>query len=70
MLFLNKIINPLINASPEFYERFMSYLIPASEILFILQVIKDKDIINKRTAEIKEHEAEYTIDTYEHIKND
>lgn len=38
--FLNKFINPLINASPMIYERFFCYLLPCSEIHFKLEVIK------------------------------
>ncbi len=38
--FLNWIINPLINLSPTFYERFLCYLIPCSEIHFKLKIIK------------------------------
>ena len=41
MLFLNKIFNPLINASPTLYERFFSYIIPCSEIHFRLKVVKE-----------------------------
>lgn len=38
--FLNKIFNPLINASPMIYERFFCYILPCSEIHFKLKVIK------------------------------
>lgn len=38
--FLNKIFNPIINASPVFYERFLCYILPCSEVHFDLEVIK------------------------------
>jgi SAM-dependent methyltransferase len=37
---LNKIFNPLINANPEIYERFFCWILPCSEALFELKVIK------------------------------
>ena len=37
---LNKIFNPLINANPEIYERFLCWILPCSEALFELEVIK------------------------------
>lgn len=37
---LNYILNPLINLSPIFYERFLCYLIPSTEIKFRLEVLK------------------------------
>ncbi len=37
---LNKIINPLINFSPLIYERIFCYCLPASEVIFDLEVIK------------------------------
>lgn len=38
--FLNLIFNPIINISPSFYERFLSYIIPASEVHFRFKVNK------------------------------
>ncbi len=38
--FLNKIFNPLINANPEIYERFFCWMLPCSEALFELEVLK------------------------------
>jgi len=38
--FLNYFFNPLINLSPVFYERFLCYIIPCSEVHFKLKVIK------------------------------
>jgi len=38
--FLNKIMNPLINLSPLLYERFLCWIIPSSEAIFLLKVIK------------------------------
>ena len=38
--FLNKIFNPLINANPGMYERFFCWMLPCSEALFELEVIK------------------------------
>ena len=37
---LNKIFNPFINKFPVFYERMLCYMIPASEIIFDLEVTK------------------------------
>ena len=37
---LNKIFNPLINANPSIYERFFCWMLPCSEVLFRLEVIK------------------------------
>lgn len=38
--FLNYIFNPFINAFPMLYERFFCYLLPSSEIIFDLEVVK------------------------------
>jgi SAM-dependent methyltransferase len=38
--FLNFIFNPIININPEIYERFFCWVLPASEVLFTLEVIK------------------------------
>lgn len=38
--FLNKIFNPLINASPGMYERFLCWMLPCSEALFELEAVK------------------------------
>lgn len=38
--FLNYIMNPIVNLSPLFYERFFCWIIPSSEVIFILEVIK------------------------------
>lgn len=37
---LNKIFNPLINLNPEIYERFFCWVLPCSEAIFELEVIK------------------------------
>jgi len=37
---LNYIFNPLINTFPLIYERFFCYMLPCSEIIFDLEVIK------------------------------
>ena len=37
---LNFIFNPLINLFPTIYERFFCYLLPVSEVQFLLKVIK------------------------------
>ena len=38
--FLNKIFNPIININPGIYERFICWILPCSEALFELEVIK------------------------------
>tara|TARA_Y100000034_G_C6874719_1_gene399846 strand:- start:343 stop:858 length:516 start_codon:yes stop_codon:yes gene_type:complete len=38
--FLNYFMNPIVNASPLLYERFFCWMIPSSEVIFILQVEK------------------------------
>jgi len=38
--FLNKVFNPIININPEIYERFFCWILPCSEVLFELKVIK------------------------------
>jgi len=38
--FLNYIFNPIINLSPELYERFFCWILPTSEVIFELEVIK------------------------------
>lgn len=38
--FLNKFFNPLINVNQEIYERFFCWMLPCSEALFELEVIK------------------------------
>ncbi|MFH1451642.1 MAG: methyltransferase domain-containing protein [archaeon] len=38
--FLNKIFNPLINLNPAIYERFFCWILPCSEVLFKMEVIK------------------------------
>ena len=35
-----KIFNPLFNIFPRFYERFLCFIIPCSEVYYILEVIK------------------------------
>lgn len=37
----NNIFNPIINLSPAIYERFFSFILPCSEVKFILKVIKN-----------------------------
>ena len=37
---LNKIFNPLINANPAMYERFFCWILPCSETIFELKVVK------------------------------
>ena len=39
--FLNPIINPLLNISPHLYERLFCWILPASEVVCELKVIKD-----------------------------
>jgi SAM-dependent methyltransferase len=38
--FLNYIFNPIINLNPEIYERFFCWILPCSEVLFDLGVVK------------------------------
>lgn len=38
--FLNKVFNPIININPAIYERFFCWILPCSECLFQLEVIK------------------------------
>jgi len=38
--FLNPLINPFINLSPALYERFFCWILPCSEVIFELEVIK------------------------------
>jgi predicted SAM-dependent methyltransferase len=38
--FLNAIFNPIININPEIYERFLCWILPCSETVFELEVIK------------------------------
>lgn len=38
--FLNIFFNPLININPAIYERFFCWILPCSEVLFELEVIK------------------------------
>lgn len=38
--FLNKVFNPLININQTIYERFFCWILPCSEVLFELEVIK------------------------------
>lgn len=38
--FLNIIFNPIINVNPPIYERFFCWILPASEVLFELEVVK------------------------------
>lgn len=37
---INPFMNPLLNAMPEFYERFLCWILPTSEVLIELEVIK------------------------------
>ena len=37
---LNKIFNPIINANPEIYERFLCWMLPCSEAMFELEAVK------------------------------
>ncbi len=37
---LNKFLNPLINVNPSIYERFFCWMLPCSECLFTLGVVK------------------------------
>jgi len=38
--FLNFFINPLINISPELYERFFCWILPCAEVIAELEVVK------------------------------
>jgi len=38
--FLNPLINPFINLSPALYERFFCWILPCSEVIFELEVVK------------------------------
>ena len=40
MTFLNHIFNPLINLSPALYERFTCWILPCSEVIYELEVLK------------------------------
>jgi len=42
-IFLNHIFNPIININPSIYERFFCWMLPCSEILFELEVVKDEE---------------------------
>jgi len=55
-LWLNKIINPIINLFPVIYERLFTGLIQVSCIAFILKVRKDKEFYESRLKEIKDGE--------------
>ncbi|MBU0467067.1 MAG: class I SAM-dependent methyltransferase [Nanoarchaeota archaeon] len=37
---LNYVFNPIININPKMYERFFCWILPCSEVLFVLEVIK------------------------------
>ena len=37
---LNFIFNPLVNLNPEIYERFLCWMLPCSEVIFDLEVVK------------------------------
>lgn len=69
--FLNKIINPLINACPTFYEKCLSGIIRASEVIVILKVRKDRSFINFGKEEMEEREREVykKFDNLKFIKN-
>lgn len=41
---MNYIFNPVINLMPTFYERFCCYILPCSEIIFELKVLKKENI--------------------------
>ena len=64
---MNKIMNPLINLSPKFYERFLSFIVPATTIVYILRVRKDKAFQEKqkRHAELM---LKKRIDNYKFIR--
>lgn len=68
---LNKFMNPLINASPTFYEKCLSGIIRGSEVIVILKVKKDKDYIEskKRYMEEKENKIYKKFDNLKFIKN-
>jgi len=38
--FLNYLFNPIINANPLFYERFLCFILPCTEVFFKLQIVK------------------------------
>jgi SAM-dependent methyltransferase len=38
--FLNFIFNPIINLNPAIYERFFCWILPCSEVLFELEIVK------------------------------
>jgi len=46
--FMNKVLNPLINLKPLIYERLFSGIIPASIIVYILRVRKEKEFHEKK----------------------
>lgn len=48
----NSIINPLVNLSPVFYERIWCHYLPCSDVVFVLEVIKDKQLMDIKTREL------------------
>ena len=66
--FLNKLFNPIINSIPIIYERFFANILPASTIVYILEVRKDKKFKDQKLKYLRKMEYNKTIDNYKFIK--
>jgi len=53
--FANAIINPIVNLSPIIWERLFCHYLPCSDVVYILEVIKNPAEIQRKARELKEH---------------
>lgn len=68
-IFLNRIINPLINFIPRVYGGFFANIFPASIIVYILEVRKDKKFKDYKLNYLEKMERNKDIDNYNFVKN-
>ena len=66
--FLNPIINPLINLFPRVYERLFSCILPASGMVLILKVRKDKKFVGEKKRFLEEIGTSTVTDNLKFIK--
>ena len=65
--FMNKILNGIINLHPVVYERLFSYILPCSDIVYILKVRKDEEFA-KEKIEYMRKKGDFQVDNLKFIK--
>lgn len=67
--FMNKIVNPFVNAFPRYWERLFHGILPCGLLVYILEVRKDEKYQNFRKKQLERYKKEYSkFDNLEFIK--